>query len=114
MVPRNRGQLGAVDRTLCCGRLRHWVDRGDAALQDAERNSRIEVTELSQDHDRRRLDAQTFSDRAAIPGRSRTRSWRRKTQRKIALTLRRGGPLKRIAASRFFAAKRFLEDAAVR
>ncbi|PYL84866.1 MAG: hypothetical protein DMF23_04875, partial [Verrucomicrobia bacterium] len=66
MVSRNRGQLRAIDRMLCRTWLRHWIKRGDARLPSPERNSRAEITELSQSHDRRRLDRQAFSDRAAI------------------------------------------------
>src|SRR5437879_4962743 len=73
MVSRNRGQLSTIDRMLCRAWLRNWVNRGDAGLQSTERNSRAEITELSQGHDRRHLGREAFSDRAAIPGRSRTR-----------------------------------------
>src|SRR5436309_3217198 len=105
MVSRNRGQLRAIDRMLRRTWLWYWVNRGDAGLQSTERNSRAEITDLSQGHDRRCLGRQTFSDRPTISRRSRNRSYGRKTQHKIALTLRRVGSLKRIVASLHFAAK---------
>src|SRR5207248_10548144 len=51
------------------------------------------------------LGRKTVADSATISRRSRSRSWRHKTQHKIALILRRVGPLKRIVASLHFAAK---------